>query len=243
MSNIVKILDLMRSKTTLFISIILVVVLGSSIAVYAITSKNAHNRGVIALVGDSNITLASTNIIWELTWMQHNDNAYAPVFLSRVGSGIRTPDCIASTCTTTDFWKIKFAETWPKLKPNVVVVNLGINDTASIGTSTGPGYSYYGKKIDWLMQIMPAGKKVLWSNLPCAIEPANRKTGCNYINNSLNQAKGRWSNLIILDWASIANSHPEYINTGDVHYTGAGNAAYSKALVDKLDTLLPVPND
>ena len=231
-----------KKLTTVLLGFALVFVSSTAI-VKAITTKNAHNSGVIALVGDSNMTFASAKIVWEFNWLQHTYNGYTPLFMSYVGAGIRTPDCVSNPCSSNNFWQIKFAETWPKVKPDVVVVNLGINDAKILGTSSTKGYSYYGQKIDWLMQKMPIGKKVLWSNLPCNLEPPEYQYGCNYINNSLNQAKSRWSNLIVLDWATIASTHPEYMDANNIHYSIYGQAAYAKAVVDKLDTILPLPSD
>ncbi len=238
-----KVGQFVNKKLLIIVLSFITIISFTSAAVYAITTKNAHNRGVIALVGDSNMTFASAKIVWEFNWLQHTFNGYTPLFMTYVGSGIRTPDCINNPCSTNNFWQIKFSETWAKVKPDLVVVNLGINDAKYIGTSSTIGYSYYGQKIDWLMQKMPIGKKVIWTNLPCNLEPPEYLNGCLYINNSLNQAKNRWPNLIILDWASIANEHPEYMTSNNIHYSTYGQAAYAKLVVDKLDTLLPVPNN
>ena len=36
------------------------------------------------------------------------------------------------------------------------------------------GLRHYGHKIDWFMSLVPRTTPVLWTNLPCAIEPPNR---------------------------------------------------------------------
>lgn len=210
----------------------------------ASTSTNANVRAVVLFVGDSNITLAAAEINWALTTQASNDNPYVPVMTSRVGSGIRTVDCPAatlSTCKTYDYWKIKLAQILPKVQPDVVVNDLGINDTAFLGTTTTPGYAGYSAKIDYMMNLLPAGKPVLWTNLPCTIEPATRLTGCKWVNAQLNLAKSRWPNFVLVDWASVANSHPEYMSPPDtnVHYTTAGRAAWTALILNTLNSKFP----
>jgi hypothetical protein len=62
--------------------------------------------------------------------------------------------------------------------PSAWVVDLGINDAVEPGAPTRRGYARYGTKIDWLMHLL-GSTPVLWSNLPCTIEPTNRRVGCN----------------------------------------------------------------
>jgi hypothetical protein len=179
-----------------------------------------------------------------LTWGQHNDNGYVPVLASRVGSMIRTPDCLnpPTPCTTFDYWKLKLATILPRVNANAIVNDLGINDTGKSGTATTPGYAYYGQKIDWFMNLV-GGKRVLWTNLPCAIEPPALLSGCQQVNYALSFAPRRWPNLTVLYWNNVANSHPEYMASPgkDVHYSPAGQEAWSKLVVDALDARLPAP--
>jgi hypothetical protein len=225
---------------------VLLVLLFSAGAVVAdaVTTSNAETRGVVLFVGDSNITLGSAAIDVTLTWGQHNDNGYVPVLASRAGSMIRTPDCLNSPtpCTTFDYWKLKLATIMPKVNADVIVNDLGINDTATSGTATTPGYAYYGQKIDWFMELV-GGKPVLWTNLPCAIEPPARRDGCQTVNWSLSLAAQRWPNLTVLGWNLVANNHPEYMSSpGEgIHYSAAGRLAWSKLVVDSLDDRFPAP--
>ncbi len=238
-----------RLGNTRFLMLALAMAAATGLVVFtsvnALTTSNAHDRGVIAFVGDSNITINAAGIDWALTTGTHNDNSYTPVFISRVGSGIRTPDCIdTKTCTTNNFWKTKLGEVLPKVNADIYVNDLGINDTAFAGTSTTIGYANYAQKIDWFMKLIPAGKPVLWTNLPCAIEPPSRLTGCQTVNFALAQAPKRWPNLTILNWAAVANTHKEYITDqgNDVHYNNAGYAAWNQLVVDALDARRSVPN-
>ncbi len=48
------------------------------------------------------------------------------------------------------------------MQPDIVVVNLGVNDTGARGTSTTPGYAGYGAKIDYLMALL-GDRPVLWT--------------------------------------------------------------------------------
>jgi hypothetical protein len=45
--------------------------------------------------------------------------------------------------------------------------------------------------------------------------------------------------LIIVDWATVANSHPEFIVTGDVHFTPAGYTSMSDTIAQRLDATFP----
>jgi hypothetical protein len=123
-----------------------------------------------------------------------------------------------------------------------LVNDLGINDTGKLGTATTPGYADYGQKIDWFMNSV-GGKPVLWTNLPCAIEPPARLDACRQVNYALWFAPWRWPNLTVLYWNKVANSHPEYMAAPgeEVHYSVAGQWAWSKFVVDALDDRFPAP--
>lgn len=243
----------LRGKNTYMLAAVAAGVAGvlaiSTVAIVrAVTTSNAHNRGVILFVGDSNITLGSEVIDWALTWQSHNDNGYSPVMMSRAGSAIRTSDCLISTsCTTYNYWQTKLGETLTKVSPDAIVTDLGINDTATSGTAGTPGYSYYGQKIDWFMKLVPAGKPVFWTNLPCAIEPPDRLTGCLTVNAALSQAPKRWPNLHLINWALVANTHPEYManvgQPGAVHYNGTGDGVWANTVLSALDAYFPIPNN
>jgi hypothetical protein len=214
-----------------------------AVAANAATSSNANTRGVVLFVGDSNVTLSSNTIDWTLTWFEHHNNGYVPVLASRVGSTIRTASCLdPSGCTRFDYWRLKLASILPKVDADAIVNDLGINDTYAPGTATTPGYSQYDQKIDWFMDLV-GGKPVLWTNLPCGIEPPDLMTGCKTVNRALSMARDRWPNLTVLAWSDLANRHPEYMRSPgeDVHYSVAGQVAWSRFVVAALDDRFPAP--
>jgi len=221
-------------------------VCGVTVASYATvnTATNAQLRGVVLFVGDSNVTLSSAQIVAETTWETHLDDGYVPVLAARVGASIRTPDCIVvKGCTTYNYWQIRLAALLKRVHPNAIVNNLGINDTASLGTPTTRGYAAYGAKIDWFMRLLPPGVPVLWTNLPCTIEPKSRLVGCRDVDGALAAATKRWPDLIDVNWAGTADSHPDWMifqgTTPEVHYTTIGDANWARLVVKMLDANLP----
>jgi len=203
------------------------------------------NRGAdrvaaaVTLVGDSNITFGSTQIAIALT---QRDAPYAVVDLARGSTTIRTSDCSIglTTCSTFNFWRTRLDQANARIATDAYVVDLGINDTAVRGTPTGRGYFGYAAKIDWMMRLF-AGKPVFWTNLPCAIEPPARAVGCAAVNASLAAATRRWRNLTLINWASVADSHPGYIAAGDIHYRTAGDLAWATTVASALDKTFGQP--
>jgi hypothetical protein len=197
---------------------------------------DAHVRGVVLFVGDSNEVRAGTAINFAFL---NRPNAYLPTVAARSGIGIRgSPFC--SSCADSDFWKVKLSGVTANIpKFSAVVVDLGINDSYGPGpttTATRPGYSFYADKIDWLMQQLPADTPILWTNLPCSVEPAIAVTGCKIVNGALSSAPQRWPNLTVVDWRGVAFNKPSYMEAkGSVHYSTTGYAAWSKIVVDALD--------
>jgi hypothetical protein len=195
---------------------------------------SGHVRAVLTFVGDSNESLTATSI--ELT-LGDGDQPYASVFLSRPGAVIRTGDCSKGTvCATHDFWRRRIGDAGEKIESDGFVVNLGINDTLTPGSPTGPGYAQYGVKIDWLMPLFE-GKPVWWTNLPCSIEPARNATGCRVVNTSLAAARGRWPNLVIIDWAAAARGHRGFLLNGAdrLHLSGYGQGKWCQLVKQAVD--------
>lgn len=219
-------------------------VLATGATVYAITTSNAHTRGVVVFAGDSNILMSSGQITLVANSLEHESNGYTPVFVPKSGAGIRTRDCLESLgCPTTDFWGIKLGEIFTKVDPDAIVVNLGVNDTKSPGEEDTVGYYKYGKKIDWFMSKLPADTPVFWTTLPCTIIEQPRLEGCQNVNIQLALAPARWPNLTVLKWQVAANSHPEYIGTDGVHYTPVGQKAYANFVTSALDAKLAIPEN
>jgi lysophospholipase L1-like esterase len=214
-----------------------VLVLSSCVATSR--SSDATSTGgktIPAFIGDSNILLAAGAL--SLTFFNRNDS-FPLVIVAQVGSGIRFSDCPGESepCATHDYWRLRLDKVLSKVKPDVYVVNLGINDTSKPGSSTTPGYAEYGKKIDYFLALLD-NRPVLWTNLPCKIEPKSRLTGCNAVNAALVAAASRHRNLTVLDWASVAEPHPTWMAkaVGGVHYTTAGYAAWSGLVAKSLES-------
>ena len=94
------------------------------------------------------------------------------------------------------------------------------------------------------MMRLFGGKPVFWSNLPCAIEPPARAVGCAAVNAALAAAPSRWPNLTVIDWATEASSHPDYIVAQGpfrVLYTSKGHRAWATIVAEVLDAAFPAP--
>jgi hypothetical protein len=171
------------------------------------------------------------------------DGSHLPVFGSRSGMGIRgySPgNCDA--CPPGNYWALRIPHMLAQVTPSVIVVNLGINDALVVGTQTTVGYGAYAAKIDWLMSQLPANAPVLWTNLPCAIEPTKYVTGCKAINTQLNLARPRHPNLTVMNWNSVATNRREYMGGVGIapHYTSVGYTAWAKFVNTALDSRFPV---
>jgi hypothetical protein len=206
----------------------------------ATSTTNGGTRGAILFVGDSNVTMSTQAIEWTLTYGDHFNNGYVPIMASRVGASIRTEDCPdPQGCPTNDYWKIKLAGLLPKVTPDAIVSDLGINDTWGNGTMNSSGTSFYGSKIDWFMGLVPKDKPVIWTNLPCDLEPTARQPRCKLVNSYLGNAQSRWPNLHVLDFASVASGHSDYMFNNDIHLSTLGQLAWANLVVTALDNLLP----
>jgi hypothetical protein len=184
----------------------------------------ATTRGTIAFVGDSNLLYGGTAL--DLT-LADRGASYIVVNASRSGATIRSHGGA--------FWKSRLTALNRSVNADAYVVNLGINDTAAAGTETTNGYSFYGKKVDWLLGRLEPAVPVIWSNLPCTVEPEARATGCAAVNKALAAARARHPNLTIADWATTANGHPEWL-TG-IHYTSAGAREYATLIWKTIERL------
>jgi hypothetical protein len=190
---------------------------------------DGHVRATIMFVGDSNVGFALSPVAFALT---QADPSFAIVDVARAGTGVRLP---------ADFWKVRLGEALPRSKPDGFVVNLGINDTVTAGSTNGIGYADYGAKVDWLLRLLPSAKPVWWTNLPCDIEPADRAVGCQAVNAALAAAPKRWRNLTVLDFAAQARRHHEYLlpSLGGVHLAGRGGVAWANLVAHALDARFP----
>jgi hypothetical protein len=133
-------------------------------------------------------------------------------------------------------WQTKIQDTAGVSDADAYVVDLGINDTLSPDDALSVGYSHYPMKIDWLMRLF-GNKPVLWTNLPCEIEPPERQTGCAVVNWTLAMATERWPNLTILRWRRVAIAHPEWVagSFANIHLWPAGLQAWTSLVKDALE--------
>ena len=208
-------------------------------------ASTGHVHALIAFVGDSNLVFGMSQLDEALDL---GLSGYVTVDASATGATIRWNGCYfisgvpCPDVAYPDYWKVKVGELRKRSEPDVYVVDLGINDALNPGRETSPGYGHYGAKIDWMMRLLPAAKPVLWTNLPCAVEPADTRTGCASINAELAAARARWKNLTVLDWAAKADAHPEYMQhpkIATVHYTSAGYDAYAALVADAIKSKAP----
>ena len=216
-----------------------------AIAVLALSSCGGSSRAasakrttVVAFVGDSNLLLGTRALA--LTFFDRKDS-YPFVVISRVGSGIRYSSCAGESepCATHDYWRARLDDVHRKVRPDAYVVNLGVNDTNELGTATTPGYADYGEKVDYLMARF-GDRPVFWTNLPCKIEPKSRLVGCNAVNDALAAASSRHRNLIVIDWATVANPHPTWMSSsnGGIHYAPVGYGAWSDLVAKSIEARL-----
>lgn len=211
------------------------------------TNTPAHDHGVITFIGDSNIVHSAASVVTALSW---RNDPYNPIFLGRTGAAVRWPDCPLisnlypdQSCPTQNLWGIILPDEIARVKSDAFVINLGINDSNWLGTCTTWGYACFSQKIDYMMRLLPSTTPVIWTNLPCAIEPVDHRVGCNIVDFSLALAHARWPNLTVLNWSAVATPHPEWMagvagNTGVVHYTTAGYNAWTALVMNKLDATL-----
>jgi hypothetical protein len=232
----------MRRRLAILIAVFTITTTVAQAAPLYDVATDAAIRSTVLFIGDSNITRGATEITQVLT--VRVDGAHLPVLGSKPGMGVRGygPECASAHCASSEYWALRIPQMLASVTPSVIVVNLGINDALAVGTPTSVGYGAYAAKIDWLMSQVPATVAVLWTNLPCALEPTNYVTGCKAINTQLNLARPRHPNLTVLNWNSIATNHHEYMGGAGVapHYTSAGYAAWAKFVNTALDSRFPV---
>ena len=187
---------------------------------------DAHVRKTVLVIGDSNIERGANQLVQALT---DRPNAYISIITARTGMGVRG---YISTTNSADWWQIRLPQLLASVQPDVVVIELGANDTSQPGTVTTPGYASYGQKINWLRALLPE-VPILWTNLPCSIEPLARRAGCSAVNWALALSP----TVTMVNWGAAAMGHFEYMIPGQVHLTAAGYTAYSRVVAQALDAI------
>jgi lysophospholipase L1-like esterase len=220
--------------------VVLASVLTAVLVVAPASARNdAHVRGVVLFLGDSNLTRAAGELETALTDTNFNDS-YVPALASRPGAGMRTKDCPGiplNPCLTYNYWSIRMPQILKRVEPDVVVVNLGVNDTSAPGTRTSQGYASYDTKIDAFIRLLPT-VPIIWTNLPCRVEPPAEQPGCPLVNQALSAAQSRWPRLTVVDWGRTANRHPEWLLANTPHFKPAGYTAWAKIVVTALNAKL-----
>lgn len=234
---------LRRNKKLLTAASVLLVIALTSAVVHAWTaSPRGSVRAVVAFLGDSNIIRGASQIDGDTNTP---DLSYVPIIEAMGASSIRWDGCWSlNDCPNpndANFWQTRIADLTNRgIKPDAYVIDLGINDSDHTGTLTTPGYSFYPAKISWLMSQIPSSTPVFWTNLPCAIEDPSRQPGCQAVNGALAGAHKVWPNIHVLNWAGVANPHPEWmIFKGAVHYNDAGLQAWADFVTKALNVQFP----
>jgi hypothetical protein len=151
---------------------------------------------------------------------------YAPNFGSSVaGIGLRQVPGIPSG-EVDAYWPTHLASVLDHVEPEVIVVELGYNDC-------GYDLSEYGDDIDDFMDVIPSDTPVHW----LTVADARDDRICDdVINDALEEATERWSNLTLLDFAAHMDGHTEWTDD-NIHLNDAGRTEYADWLHDELDAL------
>ena len=118
------------------------------------------------------------------------------------------------------------------------VVALGTNDTANV--AAGASYTR-ATTIDEMMTAIDPGKaaRVLWVNtITTRSDGFYDNDNMVLYNQALEQARDRWPNLRVFDWASVAAGGTAPFVDG-IHHTTAGYAVRNQAIVEALSLLAP----
>lgn len=228
-------------KPLVVLAVVALTLAGTTLARAFTPAPYGAVRGVVAVIGDSNGVYGSTIMTERMT---PSSVGYVPIIAAANGASVRWNGCTAlPPCpdpTYTRYWTTRIAALRQRVNPDAYVIELGINDTGTEGTSTTRGYGSYTTKVSWLMALLPTNRPVIWTTLPCNLEPASKREGCLAVNEALRASRARWPNLTVPDWAGVASGHPEYMVKpwSDVHYSAAGFSAYATYVIAALNTRL-----
>jgi lysophospholipase L1-like esterase len=187
----------------------------------------------VLFVNDSVTHQSIVQIVQELNAVQEDSERarYAPNFGSSVpGIGLR--QVLGFSGGPDSYWAAHLASLIEHTKPEVVVVELGYNDCRSDLTT-------YGDSVDNFMEQIPSETPVHWLTVADAHD---ERTCDETINAVLGEATTRWSNLTLLDFAALMDSHPEWTDDG-VHLNEAGRGEYAAWLHDELDARYGRPEE
>jgi lysophospholipase L1-like esterase len=182
----------------------------------------------VLFVNDSVTAQSVAQLVNEFNAVPRDDPAsrYAPNFGSSVaGIGLRqVPGLPAEDVDA--YWPAHLTSLLDHVEPEVIVVELGYNDC-------GYDLSEYGDDIDDFMEVIPSDTPVHWLTVADA---ADDRICDDIINDALDEATERWSNLTLLDFAAHMDGHPEWTQD-NIHLNETGRSQYAAWLHDELDAL------
>jgi hypothetical protein len=94
----------------------------------------------------------------------------------------------------------------------VVVIQLGNNYIPGEGGT-------FGGQINQAMSILDGVDRVVWVTL------GEKLAGRAGLNAEIRAAAGRWSNIVVAEWAPLVAAHPEYAPGDGLHLSGSGRVA------------------
>jgi hypothetical protein len=106
-------------------------------------------------------------------------------------------------------------------KPDVVVVELGTNGCECLSVA---------QSIDAVMRQLRSVPRVYWVNVR---EEATIPENPSAINNAIESAEDRWSNLDVIDFDEHFRGHADWIKDF-VHPNERGNQEFAKLIADAL---------
>ena len=191
-------------------------------------SKAANPCGTVAHIGDSltAYTKPSLTAAYQAEGLSVQINAYGGrAILERLPEDPTTGKQAAASISGTGF-----SGCW--------VVALGTNDTANV--AAGANHTR-GKSIDEMMKAIDptASARVMWVNTH-STKTSGYWSSANMElwNEALKEAKSRWANLRIFDWATTASTGVAPYSDG-LHHTSAGYEVRNKAIVKALLGFFP----
>ena len=174
-------------------------------------TPNGHDVGV---VGDS------------LTWGAETGGGFPDPAPARLRDALDAAGYYSMSGFDTGF--LADVTDWPQT-PDIVVVALGTNDAHNQSIPL----DRYLTNIRSFLDRTPAACDVL-VNINPATAWGLDVTAPDY-NDALEGLGAERSDAVIVDWATIAIAHPEYLSSDGVHGNDEGQAAYRQAIVDGVD--------
>lgn len=176
-----------RTRRRRFASCV-VAALGALSALTATVACDPEPHAAVYVLGDSNLPVNDLVLATRL-----RDRPYLVVPDPFPGFGVVNDPMHG---IGSDFIERRLAAAVSQISPDVVVIELGINDH-DVTWLDG-----YGSAIDRLMSKIPSTTKVIWTNVlpvPGRVEAAMR------VNEELLEAEGRWPNLWVVEIDRIIN--------------------------------------